>query len=1367
LALIGQLVGRDCASGWGFVKELAGDARSRLRMAHEWLKNWSRLSPDERKSEEISDEDIAALTMAHLNVHGPLDAARELKGWRPSEVSYRVGKSVVRRLVDHGRWPEIDALAQAADSNLFLILAVAYELRKANRAPPADTLTYAFRRLTKKGAKLKTHNHWDDSASLLSAITAVAEAMLKENLCSREEAAELIARYLPETPPRGLESPYSKSRFPTLRAYCLCAALNGRQATLVDLAHPDLKKDIEDTNRHSLSSDVREFEETVGALLPWHNLWASVALGQLDRKDADDELKKALQESQRAERIRYREESHSSDEIALLWMDILIHLDDRRDSAFSALAQWECQLKRPLSVSTLNLLCRMCAQQDHTKSLALRYALKAYALTKDERSDAELEAEGYITIARAVLTTSKADAKAFFNAALDVSGKIGDENLPRWDAILYLAERASRSNRPVPQVAYRLSRCAELTYDYVTRDKHFDWKSTVSALCGLCPSSAIAILSRWRDRGFGWHERLLPIATEALLDSNIITVMDALPLIGFRAEWEYDKLLGRVLTSSLDAEQKSIASNTIYRYAQLSASSSADIADLQKAANDNGITLEVFFTATDTSESEEPPLRKTIASDDVPHEKGAHSRETPWDSIFFCIDVSTSQGLSEAYSRLKASERTWDHEELLTEAMLRVHLGGEVAFIEALTELSHFGLYGYRSLLSTVPDAWKSRPAIAQALSNTAKALCRKHFARVRKNRYYEGFPFDLTYSLTGLTEAEIIDVVLSATGETFDPIDSGQLFSLVGLLATKLTEDEALDALNYGLGLFDASLNDKDGDGPWTDSLSPPTDTRDAIAGYILATLAAPEAVLRWEAAHAVVELCRLDRQHTLEVLVAMTSAARAAPFVDARLPFYRLHAHQWLVIGLARAALDAPGVLAPYGQHLVNWALSDQPHVLIRLYAAQSAIRLIEAGHLLDSDGLLVRLKDVNKASMPAVESAARKRTSSKGNDKKRSGDDRFYFGIDIGPYWYSSLGRVFAVSQSYVEAEALKAIRQDLSFPGQGRWDEDERAKRKLYEEGHAHHSHGSYPRADNLQFYNAYHAMMIVAGRLLATMPVHHDPTYGERDEFAEWLSGHDTARPDGRWLSDRRDRQPASKSAWLRLHKSSPDRYLIAEEAFEEALRSGDMLTLWGRWTEANTSLEQSVQISSALVSHEKSEALLRALSTADDVHDYEIPSFGSDSEISTSGFELRGWIVNSGESARLERLDRWAGEVSFPPPYPAPFFAELMHIEPDADLRIWRTRDSANVIETRVWGHYDEAKRHESSNPNRGNCVQVASLFIPLMLKALDRDLIIEVQIDRRRRYQPYESHGSDDDERSRTSAKLYLFRKDGRTQTV
>ncbi|MEZ5787157.1 MAG: hypothetical protein R3D62_12000, partial [Xanthobacteraceae bacterium] len=855
-------------------------------MAYEWLQNWARLKHEERKKESVSDQDIVELTLARLNIHGPADAAESLRGWRPREVSYRVGRTVVRRLIDHGRWSDVDEVSRAAGNNLCLVLAVTAELREVNKTPPNEVTEQAFGQLAKNRTKVSNRSGWDEREAALDAATSIVEAALKASLCTQGDAVTVLTRYLPTEPPRGLASRFSKARFPLLRGYCLRAALEGKPIELFDIAHADLKKEIEKKNQHTTSRDLQEFQEDVGALLPWHKLWASVLLGRVKKEDTANEIKKTFEASANAERIRYREESHTSNEIALLWMDILHQSETTDYAALASFNQWKDQLKRPLFTPTLNALCRVCAQRDETKPAALAYAVESYALTKDERSNAESKSEGYLEVARAILTTSKADAKAYFHEAVEVAGKIGDENLARWDAILDLADQASRIDRPAPKVAYQFARCAELTYDYVERDKHFAWDSTVAALCGLCPSSAVAILSRWRDRGFGWHERLLPVAIGKLIECNIIDPRDAMPLIGFRAQWDYDELLGQVLAKSKDAEEKSLAGRILYCYAQFSVFASSTLKSFQQVAANYGLTLERLTDAIASSERQEAAHRKEVASYELPSLAADESKHPSWDEIFSNNDLATANGLSQAYLVFKRTDPPWNHEDFFTEAMRRVPVGSEAGFIAAVGSMPEFSMYSLRTFLKRVPGSWKNRPAISHAFAETLKVLCRRHCMEVRKSRYYEVFPFELACSLAGITQAEIVDVTLAATGETPDLIETSRLFSIVGLLAIKLSHDEALEALTYGLDFFNSVLEDKDGDGPWKDVFSPPSDIREAIAGYIWSALAAPEAVLRWEAAHAVLELCRLDRKDVVGHLMKMAATRIGGPFVDARLP-------------------------------------------------------------------------------------------------------------------------------------------------------------------------------------------------------------------------------------------------------------------------------------------------------------------------------------------------------------------------------------------------------------------------------------------------------------------------------------------------
>src|SRR5438309_11822384 len=111
--------------------------------------------------------------------------------------------------------------------------------------------------------------------------------------------------------------------------------------------------------------------------------------------------------------------------------------------------------------------------------------------------------------------------------------------------------------------------------------------------------------------------------------------------------------------------------------------------------------------------------------------------------------------------------------------MRRAPVGSEAAFIQATAGTPELNLYSLGYLLAQIPESWKGRPAIVHALADAVKAFCRRYCMKVQKSRYYEVFPFKLAYTLAGLSEADIADVVLSAIGEMPDLIETKRLFSL------------------------------------------------------------------------------------------------------------------------------------------------------------------------------------------------------------------------------------------------------------------------------------------------------------------------------------------------------------------------------------------------------------------------------------------------------------------------------------------------------------------------------------------------------------------------------------------------------------
>ena len=1345
--------------------ELIADARSRLRMANEWLVNWSRLTPAEREKEEVSDADIAELGMAEFNIHGARAAAHTLSVWKPREVSFRVGRIVAGRLIDHGRLKDLDDLAVAASDDLYLVLAVVLELNAIQKTPPSDVVDRAFRLVFLKGVEFKVTESFASEKPGLAAVTALAEAALKLSLCLHGEAAVLLTRYLPDMPPRGLSSRFGSSCSSFLRAYNLRAALEGQTLQLIDLAHTDLKAELEKEPRHHSSQEVLEFKQTIGALLPWHQLWAAALLGEITIKALPDQLARARDASAAAARIQYRDASSISNEVALIWFDILNHMGAVEAASIDALTSWITNLEHPLFARTLTELARLGAWNEEAKAIALRFAAEAYALIRDERADAASKASDYVMIARSTLMIGAPEAKAYFDEAVAVASKIGEENLWRWDAILDLADRASRQDRPAPEAAYRFARCAELTYDYVAKDKHFDWHSTVRALSFLCPNSSLAILSRWRDRGFGRRGRLLPIVIHALTEHGCVDPRDALALVGFEAAWEYPQLLCSVLEKCEDRSAKKAASALLFRYMKWKGQASSIWRNLKEVTEQHGLSLSGIDSYIAFAEHEECAIKEQQPEYPDKQRIADESPKSKWNEVFSGSDLTTANGISLSYAAFNNTPVRWTRGQFFAEAFRRVPTGSEATFIAAAGDIPAFDLYDLGNLLKEIPDDWKGRPSIKQNLEATLKAFCRRFCMEISKYRHFEVFPFDLASMLTGVNEADIIEVVLDAIGESPDFTDSQRLFSLVGLLESKLNHDEALEALMFGLSVFDPVLEDKDGDGPWSDDLAPPTLIHESIAGYIYAGLAAPEAGLRWEAAHAVLALCALGRHEVLRHLVSFTEANSGEPFAEARLPFYRLHALQWLLVAFARASIEFPAALAPSASRCVDWALNDQPHVMIRLFAARTALALIENGVLPAEERLVERLSRVNATPFPVVKSQSYKRVTHKTNDVANGDDeDRFYFTMNIGPYWYEPLGRVFALPQSNIETEALRVIRNELHYSAKREWHEDERRRRKIYDHEETYASHGSYPNTDDLKYYLSYHAMMIVAGRLLATKPIHCDPEYGEQDEFAEWLSRHNLSRNDGRWLADRRDPAPLEWPVWCEQKKDDPAYEAVTSTDFEEALGTEDTLNIWGHWSTASSTRVQSVHVRSALVSPDRSMALLRALSTAEHVYDYAIPSSDDDRQIDQSGFVLKGWIEDRSHGVEWDGKDHWSGGVDYPPPLPAAETVELMALKTDLDKRVWRDAAMVPVMSSQMWGH-SEVSNHDS-NPERGERLQASLDFVKDMLAKINHDLIIEVQIERRQRYRHYESR-HDDDERIPTGTKLYLIKADGSVTTL
>jgi len=1317
--------------------ELRGDARSRLRMAHEWLKNWSRLPQAQRNHERVEDADIAELAMAHLNIHGPDACAKHLRGWTAREISFRAGTIVAERLIDQGRFDDLNQLAIAAGNDLGLVLAITQEARDIGRVPPKEAVVRAIRLVQSTRIKLKG-TRWDAHEKALSAVTGLVEAAHFLSIDTSAALALVITRYLPDVPPRGLSSPFSPTRTTFLRAYTLRAALLGQTIGLQDVASPDLKEEMRKGNGHDASENTREFRESVGALLPWYQLWADAFVAHPPPLLIKNSMEQAASKSSQAA-SRYEDRYRITDEIARLRWQIVTGpgLSDR--SLVDNFLGWLTSLERPLTNLSYAFLARSAAGNS-LPQCALDFASRAFANTKDQRMDAGAKADTYVELANAVFTVSRPEASAYFDQAIDVAGKIGDEHLERWQAILDLADRAANA-QPAPEIAYQLSRCAEITYGYVDRDKHFDWTSIVRALVGLCPASSIAILSRWRDRHFGRSTRLLPIAVETLVEKGLVDPRAALAMVGFRGSWDYNELLKQALDSCKTESEKQIAANLGFHYSQLSGQSASAWRTTRDILAQRKVRFPTIEEVVTFAEQAEASVSKSPDDDSRLGRVQNARTETDWDMVFSGLDLHVPSDLSNAYARFRSGEPPLYSETFFRQAIDRIDVGRAAEFIRAFPQVPQFNVYELRNLLQELPERWKSQLSVKSALGDVLKSIARRYCLGISTSRYYEPLPLKFACEICGVAESDILDIVLVAIGDSSELVDARRLFAVVGLLASRMSNSETLDGLRFALTLFDDEATDSDGDGPWSSALAPPPDVHHALAGYVWAALAAPEARIRWEAAHVVRGLCRLEQRLTVHLLIDAARRGLAGPFADARLYFYHRHAREWLVIALARAASESTATVAPHTDFLVHLALNDDPHVVIRAFAAHAGLTLANSGLVTLEPSARDRLARINKSSYPQQSSKRYERN--KGTRVGRHVVDdstRFHFDMDMGPYWFEPLGLSFALPQSAIEVMADRLIIDEWRHSDLTGWEKDERWRRKIFEDRDASYRHTSYPRADDLRFYLSYHALMIIAGRLLASNPLHQDPEDSE-DEFESWLHRHMLARADWRWLADRRDADPLERPGWKDTKQDDNWRWSVSKADFDLVLGlRTSRVTIWGDWTAVSEHRLEDIEVRSALVTADKSEALLRALQTTDSPHDYCIPRSEGDSEIDESDFQLRGWVSSRDRANGIDELDLWVGNASYPPLAPAAWVCQQLGLRVDDESRVWtRQKDNEwqDVIWSRTWGHPSE--RDDDGESEHGERLETSGNLIADLLQETTMSLLIEARIKRRASHSRYE----------------------------
>jgi hypothetical protein len=1338
-------------------EESYAEASSYLRMAMDWLGNWNLLPFEDRQNEEISDEDRMELAMAIFRLRGPEKAARFLRSWQPRQLAFKCGKLLARRFIDLGKYVQLDEMARAAGNDVWLMLGLAVEAREVGHHLPSEPLERTLRLLGDRRIRLEETQEWNSSWNVLDAVRSVIEHALRVLPKDMETWAEILRRYLPETPPEELYIQYGSNRVALLKAYALEAALRGQQLTLIDIAPSQIREELEKSDQFGGSYNARVYRRECGGFLPWVVLSAKISCGR-EVPNLEKDLEAAIKATISADtRYFYHEGENSLWQLAPLeWLAIIRDAGLEVGAETKAFLAWLYSQDSPINHATKVSLCYSAARTSGFDAMAIDIANDAQKCLEEFREDAEAKAVTYADLAKAIFTVSPSEARIFFSRGAVIASHIGEENQLRWDALLHLAEASGEQEKPRPQSAYRLSRAAELTREFVVRDKHFKWERTVHALVGLCASSVLAILSRWRDRRFGDACRLLPPVIYHLQDQGQLPSMACVALAGVVAEWNRVADLKQAAIAEYDPKKRSLIAKIAYRYIRVLPVSFDQCVELREFGQNYGLNFPDISRLTAFNRDRCSDENKRSTAKTLPLAEAVRCT-TDWDDIFCGTNMSDANALHTAYLLMKSSNLQRGFGDFIKEALKRVSVGHQPELVQAISTWPDFGIFELRELLRSLPSPISSLQSVRQAIRAAVLSACSRQPEYVDAVRREWGalIPLEKLYEEQIVSVAEVAKATIEGFAEQLDTLRTDGLFKLVGVLATCLLPAEAEEALSFGLDLLEELLRPEDGDGPWLEELQPPVSLISSLAGYIWVGLGSPVRSERWQYAHVVRAVVELGWTDLLQALMSWAETDTPVPYYDREFEFYVWHARQWLLIGLVRGGLVNPEPLLASEPLLKRFLSMD--HVLIQALAAQALRALKAPGEFTDNQrGNFVF--DNHASLLEKAETGRQLQTEGEYTVAEMMYEEnKYYFGIDIGPYWFAPLGRVFNLSGQEIVQRALKVLQKQMGWNGRSGWKEDARRLRGIFDDNETSHSHYSLPRTDDLRAYHGYHAMMLVAADLLKVQQLQINRNE-VLDEFREWLSSYQLTRPDGEWIADRRDPKLVSNPLSPSAYGDKIWRWGVTARYLDQMLIGDkESLVLWASWSVGKSDYLEAVTIKSALVTRSGAKALLAALQTAPTLGHFQLPR-AEDDALNFETMSMKGWVKFDPIDARLDEGDPWADGLSYPAPEPSAVIINQLGLTSLDEGRVWAS-DPEIFVRSETWTQsHGYGRERESISGWR---LSGSKGFVKKLLHANPNDcIILSVSIKR-----PSWRNRGDQDEIPaylQPYARYYLMEADG-----
>lgn len=1216
-------------------EEFKGESLSYLRAAENWLNTYFKSTTKEKKKrrhESVSAEEIALLFTGYLNLLGAEKAVKRILSFSPTRAVQTAIDILNKNLIDASRFDELQELASFSKEFGYICINFICSLFSAQRSIEIEVIQTCFTNIQSPNGKgfSDANKNIPNSKLYLFIECCLANGVDKTLL------HDLLNSKIILSPKSWFANPamyHNDDLVDFVEAVALMEVLSGE--SLPD-KHILPKEFLTDDLSYEQNQEKEKYRKTLNATIPAQSFLIRTRTGIIDDFELEYEavfkgISKHLPRS-------YERQNFIPELVSTLKQKILFWAEgldkNQQKSMLSSIienASYSC---------LLNGLYYTCRVENLYYLTELYESSLQNNISARKKEGPESTSNSYIDAATAISPLSPFGAAKYFNQAIEAVSKFGNEALYRHSSILSLAEKSAEESCS-HELTYRFSRSSEVIYEYMS--DHFPIERTFKAIHNMNAPSAFAVMARWLDREVIYWGPVEDTVIGQSISNGTLSAEEAWSAQGLIENSGYVEFLCQCIEKAGNADTRKVIFEDAARQALIKGlPESALLLIKEEGAKFNLSSMVLNGAVIQLSKQE-----KVIKTEKNSFDSSDTDTSVNWDSVFLANNFTTSKNIEASLAIFKAIENKTYKDNFWEQLYAKVPVLSAVDFMRAILSCSFTSRYELLRVLKNTPKEWFEREGLEELWIQVFDLYVQQNVSTVSNPWWPEHSTSQFKLD-TDFSKLRSKGVIKALEGKSdFD--DAEFIFSVITVLSQQLTPTEAKEALGYALERVELHVDEGDADGNWESWLAPSKDISKAYASFIWSALANPTSKIRWEAVHIIYRLVELNCNDVIDSLITLFPRNDIGAFGSVKFPFYNIHAKLYFLIAIFRGAQSNSLPLLKHSSFFMDQA-QGADHTLLEYFSSSVALKLLQEQHDIYTSDEIDKLVKVGKS--PFNKNITNERgqfvTANIARIDKELPELSFF--LDFQEYWLKPLANVFSVSVKELKQAAISIVINEWGVSIDERFIYDPRH----YGRKETHSRHFSIPPTQSFDFYLGYHVIFTIASRLVKNIPVVRSTNDWEDDRWLEWLSGHLLSMNNGYLLADLRDPAPLVRRGWLEEKVTESWRWEVSNSDFFEGLllRKGEktFICVTGFWSDNDGSgNNEEYRISSALVSTNKSDSLLRALVTCTNSHYYKLPFYKEDEfEWDDPEFQMKGWICEPDEYKRFDETDPYAGELQFP-----------------------------------------------------------------------------------------------------------------------